>query len=343
MNAVAPALIRFFSSKLFLRARVNPTMKSAFAAVLTLLALALPAHAVIISGGNGTGNTTGIGVTGWDYVGGIYKPNSQINASGTYLGNYNGSYYILTAYHVALSGLGSFILGDYTYSFVTGTGVQIKDDATDTTPADLYVIQITGSELALAALDSLANLSLAASSPTTGTNVTMIGYGRDRSTTASTAYLKSGQWYNTAPAQPYTSVDYYNWLSTNSKRWGTNQTSSLASTSNGYGTTALVSTTFSSSGGSNEAQAAEGDSGGGVFYSSGSDTVLSGLMVYVAGYTGQTSNTAAYGNATYYADISKYRENILAAVPEPTSVTLLLIGGLGLFSSTRLRFRKPGQ
>jgi hypothetical protein len=343
MDAAAPAPIRTFFSKLFLRGRVKPPMKSAFAAAMVLLALALPSHAVIISGGDGTGNTTGSGVTGWDYVGGIYKPNSQINASGTYLGNYNGSYYIITAYHVALSGLGSFILGDYTYSFVTGTGVQIKDDATDTKPADLYVIQITGSEVALAALDSMANLNLAESTPSTGTNVTMIGYGRDRSTTAGTAYVKSSQWYNTAPAQPYDTVNYYNWLSTNSKRWGTNQVSSFANAENGYGTTALVSTTFSSSAGNNEAQAAEGDSGGGVFYSSGSDTVLSGIMVYVGRYNGQPTESAAYGNATYYADISKYRENILAAVPEPSSVSLLLISAVGLFSASRLRFRKPGQ
>ena len=321
-------------------------MKSPFAAAMVLLALALPSQAVIISGGDGTGNTTGSGVTGWDYVGAVRYTNNTINASGTYLGNYNGSYYIITAYHVTGnngSSLGSFILGDYTYSFVTGTGVHIKDDATDTTPADLYVIQITGSEVALAALDTLANLSLAESSPSAGTNVTMIGYGRNRSTTASTAYVKDGKWYNTPPAEPYDTVEYYNWLSTKSKRWGTNQTSSLTGTSNGYGTTALVSTTFSSSAGDNEAQAADGDSGGGVFYSSGSDTVLSGIMVYVGRYDGQPTSSAAYGNATYYADISKYRENILAAVPEPSSVGLLLISAVGLFSATRLRFRKPGQ
>jgi len=95
--------------------------------VCLLFAAERPCLAVLISGGDGTGNTTGTGAgAGWNYTGTVLFSNDSINASGVYLGAYDGAYWVLTAYHVAVAGLGSFNLGGYNYSFVTGSAVQIS-------------------------------------------------------------------------------------------------------------------------------------------------------------------------------------------------------------------------
>jgi len=98
-------------------------------AALLLLALA-PARAVIVSGGDGTQNTTSPGSTpassqGWSYVGSVNYSDGSLNASGVYLGEYGGSYWVLTANHVATDGLGSYTLNGTTYGFVTGSGQRV--------------------------------------------------------------------------------------------------------------------------------------------------------------------------------------------------------------------------
>lgn len=60
-----------------------------------------------------------------------------------------------------------------------------------------------------------------------------------------------------------------------------------------------------------EAQASVGDSGGAVFSFSGGQWKLAGIMVAIGLYNAQPASTAVFGNQTYIADLSYYRDAIL--------------------------------
>lgn len=83
-------------------------------------------------------------------------------------------------------------------------------------------------------------------------------------------------------------------------------------------------------------------SGGGAFYYDAVNDKwsLAGVMETIATFTNQPSDTAVYGNLTYYADISKYRTFILQTIPEPSSLALLA-ASLAVFARTLLRRRVP--
>ena len=156
--------------------------------------VAQPADATIVAGGNGTQNTTGSGAgTGWNYTGSVFYAGGEFNASAVYLGNYGGSYYVLTAYHISGTdnsqptrgaGLGTFTIGTNNYSF---SGAPVRISSMDLGNADLVVVKITPNDLAAQTyLDGLSNLSLSTSSPSLNTSVTMIGSGRNRATSQTT-------------------------------------------------------------------------------------------------------------------------------------------------------------
>ena len=79
--------------------------------------------------------------------------------------------------------------------------------------------------------------------------------------------------------------------------------------------------------GDDEMQAVAGDSGGGLFYKNGTDWELAGILMAVGTSSGQPDDTAVYGNLTHAADLSRYRDQIVAIIPEPGTV-LLFAGGL---------------
>ncbi len=310
---------------------------------LALLLGTVKGHAVAIAGGDGTGNTTAAGAgDGWGYVGSIN------GASGIYLGSYAGSYWVLTAYHV---GPGAYSLGGFSYSYVPASGQQIGD-------SDLFLMEITSANpLALAHLDSLSNLELAATTPL-NEPVTMIGNGRNRATALTTWYVDTDPdpWvWNTAEF-PDSDATYsgYLWGSGSTKRWGTNTvegTDTIVYAIDPFDgpvtnvTVDALFTDFDSVSG--EGQAMTGDSGGGIFYY---DTVaeewqLAGLMVTIETLSGQPNNgivsSAVFGNLTYAADISQYRDEILALVPEPSTASLV-VGGLVMLVASR-RGRKAAR
>ena len=76
--------------------------------------------------------------------------------------------------------------------------------------------------------------------------------------------------------------------------------------------------------GTAEAQAVAGDFGGAVFAKHGGQWQLAGIMVAAEGYSGQPSPelTAVFGNETFMADLSYYRNQIVTVVPEPGAVAL---------------------
>lgn len=297
------------------------------AALLLLTAASLPA--VIVAWGDGTQNTTApASDQGWSYVGSVNFSNGSLNASGIYLGQYGGSYWVLTAKHVADSGLGSYTLNGTNYGFVTGTGKQVGT-------LDLYVVQISITDPGDPLL-SVSNLALAATSPVLNTPLTMVGYGRNRAPSTTTYYVDTSTypytWSTTFSIHSATAPGYQ-YAAGNTKRWGSNTSDSTLTQS---GTTYLV-TTFDNTFG--QGQAATGDSGGGVFsYNSTTGQYeLAGVMVTVGTYSGQPAETAIFGNTTYSIDIATYRSLILSTVPEPSSLALLASASLLLL----LRKRRP--
>jgi hypothetical protein len=103
-------------------------------------------------------------------------------------------------------------------------------------------------------------------------------------------------------------------------RWGTNRVAEVHS-SLSFSNTWLFSTRFSIAGSPHEAQAAVGDSGGGVFARGDDGWELAGVMIAVDSYPGQPARTTFYGNRTFHADLSHYADEIdrILAAPPGTS------------------------
>jgi len=80
-------------------------------------------------------------------------------------------------------------------------------------------------------------------------------------------------------------------------------------------------------------QFASGDSGGGVFYKNGSNWELAGIILAIglpSAYANQPAHTAAFGDVSFFANLSQYEPQITALVPEPSSLVLLGIAGIAL-------------
>jgi hypothetical protein len=279
-------------------------MKRILAFFGLFLGLAASSHALILAGGDGTQNATGVGAgAGWDYVGSVG------GATGVYLGSYGGHQWVLTAHHV---GMHNFTLGSTTYNAVAGSAIQVKN--ADETFTDLLLYRIDGNP-------GLANLSMASSPVAVNSSLVMIGAGRNREA-ASTTWNAS---WNEAPPPVYTG---YKWVGTKTKRWGTNTLDAYETISLGGKTVTAFYTDFDNV--SNQAQGAEGDSGGGVFYFDGSSWQLAGIMVGITLYPGQPTEASVFGARTYMADLSAYESWIMAAIPEPSTYALLLLGAAAL-------------
>jgi trypsin-like peptidase len=259
--------------------------------LLLSLALAPPAFAVLIDSGDGTGNTSAPSPDpGWDHVG-ICN-----GLTGVYLGDG----WVLTANHVGACDP-SFI--GVTYPSIPGTAVRLHNQ--DSTLADLLLFRVAQPYPPLAAL------VIADATPPDGTPLVMIGRGRNRG--APTTW---------DPPGPGPTIDGYLWGPGVAMRWGTNFVETvpeLPSFEDAF-VTRLFSTVFDASGPGHsldEAQAASGDSGGAVFASTGgSGYELAGILIGIAMYQGQPAETALYGNDTVAADLSQYRDEIVA-LPEP--------------------------
>jgi hypothetical protein len=266
--------------------------------LVLLLALPVSGAAVIIDSGNGTGNVTAPSPDpGW----------SRVGTRGSLTAVYLGDGWVLTANHV---GVGTVIIGGVPYPPLPGASLQLKNP--DDTPADLRLFAIDP-------YPPLPLLPIAANPPSIGSDVILIGYGRDRG------------------ARTLWGPDGYEWDPGRTVRWGTNQVDTPQDFVLGSW---AFTTVFDRNGSAHEAQAANGDSGGAAFIDAGQGYELAGIMYAIAEYAGQPADTSIYGQITYAADLSAYRDQILdvAGLPEPE-------GGLaaGLLLLALLSRRRPAR
>lgn len=279
------------------------------------------ARAVVIDTFSGTGNTSApVDDPGWANVG--------VRGGGT--GVYLGDGWVLTANHV---GGGTIVLGGVSYAMEAGTGTRLTNGgAADRDHlTDLYLFRLASTPA------GLGSVAIAAATPATGTGLTMIGAGRDRG-----AFT---QWSVNTSVTPFAWTEVssggnfagYQTLGNRTMRWGTNAVSGTGEWVD-YGSgdvNALYSTFTFSQAYSTEAQATIGDSGGAVFSKNGSTWELTGLMLSVGGFSGQPDpgTTPVFGNVTFMADLSYYRPQIMAIVPEPSAAALAAVGGCLLLAA----------
>ncbi len=263
-------------------------------ALFVLLVLGLPtrAPALILDAGDGGGNTTAPEPDpGWDNVGQHLGSPSVV-----YLGNR----WILTADHVGAS---IVTLKGKRYDPVPGTLIRLMNP--DTTQADLLLFRIDEDP-------ALPKLSIAESPPAPGESVVLIAAGSSR-----------GRQLSSQP-EGEALIDGFAWQEDQTKRWGSNIIEAepnfigQAST-NTMAIPMIFSRIESPSGTRQEATAARGDSGGALFARADptnldSEWVLSGILFSVGTRTGFPVQSSFYGDVTWAADLSFYRDSILEHV-----------------------------
>jgi hypothetical protein len=286
------------------------------ASLLTLvvfLSVASTASGVIIDSGNGSGNTTApASDPGWAHVG------LRGGLTAVYLGNG----WVITANHV---GEGPVVLGGVPYDLVPGSAVQLQN--ADATYADLKMFAIYPEP-------PLPALPIASSVPSNGAPLILVGNGRNRGAATS--------WDSNGPPPPGP-IDGYTWAGGTSLRWGTNFVESFPA-NRVFGTEAFGSV-FDEGDSAHEAQGANGDSGGAAFAWNGSGWDLAGVIIAVSVYGGQPAGTSLYGQITYAADLSFYRDEILdvMALPEPDGGPIAGIALVAVLARRRRSRRSDAQ
>jgi hypothetical protein len=259
-------------------------VRAAFVKALLLAALAFwwpldGAQAVIIETGDGTGNVTAPpDDPGWANLG------TRGGTSVVYIGHR----WVLTANHV---GVGDVVFEGLTYSPVPGSKVRFQNP--DTSQADLMVFKVFGDP-------GLPPLDIPSSPPVVGDPLIAIGNGLNRG--SATTFMGLGG---------------YDWGSGRNMRWGTNIVSEIdVLVDTTYSFAATFTDPLDPSATGDEAAGANGDSGGAAFIKVGGDWYLAGTIFSISQYPGQPSTTSIYDNELFAADLSFYRDDILAVIEQ---------------------------
>ena len=294
-------------------------------AMALLLFLPSAGLAVLISGGDGTGNTNAPpDDPGWNQVGYIIE-GSKHAASVVHLLDR----WFITAHHNTTV-TGGVVFGGITYAVDPNSLIRLTNSgALSGSSADLILFQTT-------TRPPLPAVTLRSSQIPNNALVTMIGDGLNRETDLT--YWTS-DWVKTDESSGVYS-GYVASGSSGTLRWGTNRVSSRDAfatlTSTNYGFQVIFD-----GGVMGEGHGMRFDSGGGVFYKNGSTWELAGIMVAQAGYNGQPNPAlnAVFGNKTYMVDLSYYRDQILSIMPEPSTLLMLSVVGLAYLWRRQQRAR----
>ena len=243
-----------------------------------MLLLCGSSWAVIINTATGVENTTSPANTP-AYSDFPYWNNVGVCGNGT--GVYLGNGWVLTAAHVSYS---SITLNGTVYNALPNSEIQIGQSTGS--PADMQIFQ-------LAQNPGLPSIMIASNTPRYSNTLLMMGAGDNRMPNLATSGSLTG---------------YYWDASGRTMRWGTNNFVGTVSVQDGFENTVTQSfyTRFNQNGGANECQAADHDSGGAVFYKTGGQWVLAGMM-FAIDSEGANIGMADYTDgATYCADLSSY-------------------------------------
>jgi hypothetical protein len=290
--------------------RTTAGARSVLTVALCLALMAARAGAVVIDGGDGSGNASAPpDDPGWDHVGTI------AGLTGIYLGRG----WVLTANHANPSLATDIVLGGVAYPAIPGTGVLLE-----TSPgafADLIVYRIQGQP----DLPDLPALRLSSGTPGIGDEVTLIGNSWSRA--AQITYWDES-WTEVTPA--LASFRGYAPSGPRVLRWGRNAVSNDDSllTLNGLTTQAFEAVfDFSTSPDhvADESVVVSGDSGGAAFLKRNGQWELVGVLFARLIFTGQVDggDKAVFGNVTEAADVAFYRSQIEAATAPISEIPAL--------------------
>jgi len=306
----------------------SSSVKRCFLTFLGIIALAQTAPGVVVLSGD-INNTAPAGQP--------YFGNIGIVGGGS--GIYLGDGWVISAAHVAGSLPASVTFGGVSYATAAGTFHHINNPTGSglSTLTDIVVFR-------LGTNPGLPSLSIASSSPTVGDSVTMIGNGRTQESTPTYWHVDTlpgtsdDVWTELSYPDPNINAEGFLTTGTKEIRWGENALDSVNETiAYGFGDVRSIFTSFDLGESSQEAQAVSGDSGGAVLHHDGTGWVLSGMMVAVGTLENQPggSTSAVIGDITASADLSFYRNEILAIIPEPSASAMGIIAVLALLSRRR--------
>jgi Trypsin len=278
-----------------------------------------PAVALVVALPLSNDNTTApIDDPGWLNVG----------DNGVYLGNR----WVITAAHVGAQTATFPERG--TFDVMPGSPAQLQNPSGSGLSAytDLLMYRLTADP-------GLPSLAIAISTPAQGDTIAFIGDG-STVTTAATETQWDANWNVVSSGGVHSGYK----STTNRKLWGTNLVEDDGAVVVNDGIADVISffTKFDKSGinGStatgSEAQAQSGDSGSAAFDKVGGLWVLAGVTFAVGAadkLQPDPAQNAVYGNETFAADLSQYRDQILATIPEPSS--LALVGAVAAFAGGR--------
>ena len=273
------------------------------------MCVSAPAYAVILSLGEGIGNANLSVVTATRHVGALN------GASGTHIGNG----WILTANHI---GPGDITLDGTAYHFLPGSDLRLE-----TSPgvyADLLMFRVYPAP-------ELPSIPIRTEPPTIGDPVLMVGNGRDRG--AAITFDPYGPDID-PPAQ-----NGWDWAPTKSVRWGLNTVEYINALPI-LGTTVFMTDFDEVDPILYESQAANGDSGGGVFtYDPLKSVELAGIIISVSLEFGQDPTSTIFTNETIIASLDVYADQIeqnIINAPEPAGGLVMGLGALALMARVRL-------